>query len=352
MRRSYLLFGILTWMLLWACNRDEDKIQVGEVIDWFAVKDKPGELGHLLYDIYERTGLPVFVNDTLGGAYAGEDSKGNPVYNYETVSIKYYIYGAYDGVRFVLSRDTAAMLKAAETIDRWVLPNLAPEGIDRVKSFLLVDSLIWSAYGGERTRSKNAWVYNLSVETTPVGKLSDIKEMSDRELKFWAGMVISTKVQSWLDKYCSDSLSVFYKITNADVPSKQTFYLKEYNYWIDAKTGKFIDSQKFIGKTWSCYKQGFLEWAGIEQFGEPEWDEDYVDDSCEGWIQQVFRMVPTQACDVMNYIAAVYAYSDSEFETMFNGVEGKEKCVKKRLYMKTLVKLFEDAQGITRHPFE
>lgn len=48
----------------------------------------------------------------------------------------------------------------------------------------------------------------------------------------------------------------------------------------------------------------------------------------------------------MNYIAAVYAFSDEEFKNLFAGVEYSEKCIQRRLYMKKLVELFCAANGV------
>lgn len=348
MRNKYLLYCICAFMLLIACNKDDDSLDATEVIDWFAIKDKPGELGHLLYDIYQKKGVSIFVNDTLGFSDGGMDAYGNPVKRYEMVSEKYLIYSSLNtDIRFVLSADTAAMLKAARTIERWVIPNLAPDGENRSKSFLLVDSLLWEVYGGDTVRKGGgtAWVFNESIETTPVGKLADIKNMDERTLKFWAGMVLSPKVYGWLNDYCSDSLSVFYKMTNSDLPKKARTLYNLHDFFIlrIVDTGEEIslnDDWYYGAEVWSYWRMGFLEWV------DTEWEE-FKEEN----VKKVHRKAPDKPCDAMNYIAAVYAFSDAEFEAMFEGVEYSEKCIKKRLYMKDLVKIFEDANGMTRQPF-
>lgn len=178
MWKSYLLYSICVFTLLTSCNKEDIKLDASTVIDWFAIQDKPGELGHLLHEIYEETGVSIFVNDTLGYAEDGVDAGGNPVKFYETVSEKYLIYSSVSkDIRFVLSQDTAAMLKAAYAIEKWVLPSLPPSGKYRIRSLLLVDSLLTEDYGGDTIREggKTAWVFEESIETTPVGKLADIK---------------------------------------------------------------------------------------------------------------------------------------------------------------------------------
>ena len=111
MWKSYLLYSVCVFTLLTSCNEEDIKLNASSVVDWFAVPDRPGELGHLLHKIYKETGVSIFINDTLGYVEDGVDSNGDPVRFYETVSEKYLIYSLVSKeVRFTLSRDTAAML--------------------------------------------------------------------------------------------------------------------------------------------------------------------------------------------------------------------------------------------------
>lgn len=167
------------------------------------------------------------------------------------------------------------MLKAVRTIEDWVLPNLPSPGEDRIKSVLLVDSLLTEEQGGDTIRKggKTAWVFDQSIEMIPVGKLADIKQMDERTLKFWAGMVLSTKVYMWFNNNCADSLKIFYKMTNSDLPSDaRTLYnMNSYYYWRMTDTGERIDRNSdyyFGAELWDYQRMGFLEWA------DNEWEED------------------------------------------------------------------------------
>lgn len=352
MLKNYLLYGVVALLLLGACNKDELDIKASEVINWFAIKDKPGELGHLLHDIYQKSGVSIFVNDTLGYTPAGYDAYGNPVNRYETVSERYLVYTALETrIRFVLCKDTAALLKAARTIDKWVLPNLPPAGENRAKSFLLVDSLLWESYGGDTIRKGGgtAWVFDESMETTPVGKLSEIMKMDERTLKFWAGMVLSARIKPWLNENYADSLALFYKLTNADTPpnAKTLYNLNSFTLHGDLETGEVTGDYSFYrgADLWDYWRMGFLEWV------DTEWEEIGRESWMDKDVRMIHRKAPNKNCDVMNYIAAVYAFSDEEFNALFAGVEYSEKCIQKRLYMKRLVELFEVANGLTRRPF-
>ena len=350
MWKSYLLYSLCVFTLLTSCNEEDIKLDASTVVDWFAVPDRPGELGHLLHKIYKETGVSIFVNDTLGYVEDGIDANGEPVRFYETVSEKYLLYSSVSkDIRFVLSRDTAAMLKAVNTIEKWVLPNLPPSGKYRIKSLLLVDSLLTEDYGGDTIREggKTAWVFEESIETTPVGKLADIKDMDEPTLKFWAGMVLSVKVYNWLNGHCSDSLEVFHKMPNSDLPEEANLLcnLHAYKFYRMIDTGEEIDlnSDRYFGaELWDYWRMGFLEW------GDTEWKEVDPNDNTR-WI--VHRKVLEMPSDAMNYIASVYAFSDEEFNNLFACVEYSEKCIQRRLYMKKLVELFCAANGVAYQSF-
>ena len=47
MWKSYLLYSVCVFMLLISCNEEDIKLDASTVVDWFAVPDRPGELGHL-----------------------------------------------------------------------------------------------------------------------------------------------------------------------------------------------------------------------------------------------------------------------------------------------------------------
>ena len=65
MWKSYLLYSLCVFTLLTSCNEEDIKLDASTVVDWFAVPDRPGELGHLLHKIYKETGVSIFVNDTF-----------------------------------------------------------------------------------------------------------------------------------------------------------------------------------------------------------------------------------------------------------------------------------------------
>ena len=123
------------------------------------------------------------------------------------------------------------------------------------------------------------------------------------------------------------------------------YNLHDYKFYRMIDTGEEIDWNAdwyFGAELWDHWRMGFLEW------GDTEWCEIDPKDS-NRWI--VHRKALEKSCDAMNYIAAVYAFSDEEFKNLFTGVEYSEKCIRRRLYMKELVNLFCQANGVTYQSF-
>lgn len=352
MRRNYLLLGMALLSLFAGCNRDADEVEPREVKNWFRIEDCGDKFGHLAYEVYQDYGIPVFVNDTIGRTRVGEDVYGEPLFSYEILNPRYNMYTYYNNTYDrALERDTAVMMKALEVVGNWVLPNFPDEEGARVKSLLLVDSLFTSDYGGYNNSSVSktdvsmtAWVYNTSRWCTVVGRLFEIQKMTDRQLKFWAGMILSANVVDWLGENYPEGLDEFYALTDSDHPQSKSFYATMCMCMIKIPSGELVYPNYPEYNSWSCFRMGFLEWVR----------ERYVQDSYsifDGQIRTIKQYPPSKKIDVMNYVAAVYAFSDEEFAAMTQEVDGGKKCIEKRLIMKDLVAKFDEATGVTRQAF-
>ena len=160
-------------------------------------------------------------------------------------------------------------------------------------------------------------------------------------------MILSPKVYKWLNNHCADSLVIFLKMTNSDLPETASplCNLHAYKFYRMIDTGEEIDwypDSWFGAELWDYWRMGFLEW------GDTEWTE--IDPTNSNRLI-VHRKVLEENSDVMSYIAAVYAFSDEEFKNFFAGVEYSEKCIQRRLYMKKLVDLFCKANDIAYQSF-
>lgn len=86
------LFYVIIVFVLAACDKEElDQAVVYENL--YTIQDDPSDpVKHRIYEIYEKYGLPVYFNDTIGKYYVKDDAGGNPYYRYELVDLNWNFY--------------------------------------------------------------------------------------------------------------------------------------------------------------------------------------------------------------------------------------------------------------------
>lgn len=317
MIKKYLLYGIFGCLLLLVgCNRDEEEIDAPSYADvnWFVIPDKPGEFNQLVYTIYKETGMPIFVNDTLGEEAYAKDSYGNPIFRTENFNLSYILFGSPETVSaskyyIVQSCDTLAMLKAAGLIRDRVLPYIPKMGEASPMCYFLVDSL------NENTNVTIGWsTYEYKIENKPlytamkgiiVGQLCDINQMTDEEIDLWCGRVIASKLVAWILDGNMD-VTEWYAITNEG--SSSAIYDKGYS-----QTSSNYNTN--VEEKW-----GFLGW--------------YID-------TPDFRVNYSQERDLIEYVARVYAYRGREREFLDRYVD-YDKVLRKFQMMQGFVNTFEE----------
>lgn len=124
MKNKFIVYGILSVLSFVGCDKEDDLSWNGERTNWFEIQDKPGRFNQLAYQVYRESGLPIFVNDTIGTEIRGTDAYGEPIIHHEMFVVGYSITSQLGEAGFVLSSDTANMLKAVELIRDRVIPNL------------------------------------------------------------------------------------------------------------------------------------------------------------------------------------------------------------------------------------
>lgn len=323
MLRKYLLYGICGCLLaLGGCNKNEEEVSFpsNRDLNWFVVKDKPGELNQLLYSVYRELGMTIFVNDTIGLENYAMDASGNPIYRWEYFDIGYTLFGntknqgnEFDVEKYVIksSVDTSAMILATELIRDKVLPYIPKSGACRPKCYLLLDSLCQnysvSSWTGLLTYKIDIPTY-VALKGVAVGKLWRITEMTEDERNLWCGEIIASKVAEWL--ISNMDLTEWYKIT--DEGGTQTWYNWSFGTWT------------------TQFKADIVECAGIfDWFLETE----------------TVKITYTQEIDVREYVARIYAYRGRENEFLVNYDENS-KVYRKFQLMRTYVDAFEETFGL------
>ena len=60
---KYLFYLTLSLLLFSACDKEEKVFATENMLDWFVIEKKSGEVNQLIYSIYANDNMPIFVNE-------------------------------------------------------------------------------------------------------------------------------------------------------------------------------------------------------------------------------------------------------------------------------------------------
>ena len=323
MRKFLFVYSVLLQFFLMSCQKEDDLNPSGMDTNLFAIQNKTGRFNELAYQIYQETGVSVFVNDTVAKVEQGVDAYGNPRYHYEIFAVGYNIFTT-SPTAIALSADTNAMVEAARVIEEKVIPNLPRKREYRPYAILLVDTLStptygWNSTAGRMPNYRPDYAYKSMLGIT-VGRLADILSMSTDEKSYWAGMVLGTNLVERITSLCAEELEDFYVITDT---AANSFYSQKY-YW-NTQNGLIQPLYNADPKD-----LGFLDWmlTGPDRYTT---------------MQLLYKNTPSKTVDVTMYIAAIYAYSEEEFRIKYGSYH---KCVEKYMVMKNILSYFKNKYDI------
>lgn len=324
MKKELFIYVVLLQFFWIGCQKEADLEPSNDDQHLFVVENKTGRFNELAYQIYQETGLPIFVNDTISKVEYGKDADGNTRYRYEMFIPGYIVTTTYP-TSIALSSDTNAMVEATNIIREKVIPNLPRNRFYRPYSILLVDTLSTATYGWSSTTGRLPnyrpdYAYK-GIMGISVGKLADILSMSDDEKSYWAGMILGMNLQSEITDLFKEELEDFYVLT--DTAATVSFYGKGYN--LNTITGVSQPLYHVEPET-----LGFLDWmlTGPSSYSN---------------MSILYKRTPTKEIDVRMYIAAVYAYSE---ERMREKYADYPKCINKYLVMKRILANFKQKYDI------
>ena len=90
MMKKLILYSLVA--LFFVGCQDEDELEPTPLKNWFAIEEKENmdAVDQKIYDLYQKYGIVLFYNDTLGYEDRGRrDSVGNVVYHYEVLDLSY-----------------------------------------------------------------------------------------------------------------------------------------------------------------------------------------------------------------------------------------------------------------------
>ena len=289
---KYIWF-ILACFLTVGCS-DENELKPSSADrDWFVIEDSEDHIGHERFLLYEKYGIPVFVNDTIGVEERGVDYYGNPVMYYCTLDINYTV-GApvtdngLQSRRYSLLESLEDQLAGISFLDNYLIPAL-PENM-YFNSILLLDSLYEMRMNGWAVERKDLNVYQGTL-TLAIGQVKSIAKMTPEEQNKHKGLILATLALKQLDE---EQLSDFYMVSYD--PVKKLSY---YQQMVTPSLSAAMPSAK-------CEVYGFLDYDSryyaMNEGKDPS-----------QWIYYTL----TKANDLEDFVLAYFQYSEKEFKELY-----------------------------------
>lgn len=203
MKRIIYLLAITLSSCFVACSGEDNLTPSWEDRNWWVNTDSDDPLDHLIYEVYEQYKVPIFYNDTIGAVNRGKDAFGNPDMYYEIIKLDYRISGSTSDAAsalYTLSFNQEDITDGVELLRDYVFPKL-PDFVPAQRSYLLVDTL-WLGVTNPREQIPYSASAYAGLTTVAVGKLREIKDMSEGEKLLLGGEIIAAPIASKVyDRY-------------------------------------------------------------------------------------------------------------------------------------------------------
>ena len=293
------IFGILLLLAMGCSQEDELTASLADK-DYYVVEESDDPVQHELYLLYEKWGIPVFVNDTLGKEERGVDGNGKPIIYYHVLDLDYTIDRpsfsnlSVQNTRRSLIKNDEDKLAGILFLDNYLLPNL-PEGLF-FQSLFLTDSLIEKRPPGKDYAEEA----HEGMTTLAIGWMPEIAVMSSEEKEERLGKILQYTALTYLQSH-QDLLAEFYA-ESSDKNTLVSYYEKSVRPSGDGIYSLRSDRYEAFG---------FLRAAELY--------EDRIDESTPPteWNYKL----PDQEQDVQDFVNAIFAYTLEEFEEKYLSYE-------------------------------
>lgn len=222
---KYFVWAFLLCCVAAGCGKEDELTPSYADRDWFTVKDSEDPIGHSLFLLYDKYGIPVYVNDTIGEEDRGVDYYGNPIKYYYVLDMNYTV-GAPVVDYSMQERKYTLMSKEEQTevinfMDEILMPAL-PEGM-HFNSILLTDSLYEMRTVGISAVRNDLDVYE-GVMTLAIGQGAKIAKMTPEEREVQKGAILKTLLMNHLEEtqlteFYAVSADYYEKMVNINDPS-------------------------------------------------------------------------------------------------------------------------------------
>lgn len=183
-----ILYFFLPLLLICSCQKDEilDSEQL-QMDNLYTITDDPNDsIQHRVYEIYEKYGVPVYFNDTIGQVLVTTDVNGQPYYRYETLDLG-WDFDSYENLtyQFDYITDPGRKMELLDAVE-YYLDNVAKSL--RPYAFFITEGMRTVSRDGKNTTSEitTDYRFNFRVVSLIAGNWTSEPEvvMSDLERSY------------------------------------------------------------------------------------------------------------------------------------------------------------------------
>lgn len=215
---TYCTGLLLSILLIAACSKKEEFLSPSKKDkNYLVVHDNPNDpVDHAIYELYKKTGVPVFYNDTLGSKQVG-DSAGIPQYVYIKMMVNYNpVTGQSDNPRFTLFSDKQHIKPMLTLLEKELLTVLPP-----LSSILLTDSLYTPFPGGTPfIRDAHVGFNTVAIRTVDADTMSTIAKT-----QYILSVLRTVAIERLQRRELGRLETEFYSISNQLSPTLDAYYV-------------------------------------------------------------------------------------------------------------------------------
>lgn len=333
MKINALIYGLLMGIIFCSCGDNDEASPSHAEKNWYVIEYDPNasELDQLRYDIYMKTGFPIYYNDTLN-TQIRYDKGGNPYTYYEVFQTGYVYSGQTSGRIYTLQRDEGKIRMMMELLRDYVLePYIAKEygtgfnGRYGANAYLLVDTL-FDSYKRPDSLYFELGVMALSTRYTMTREKSFISVdlLTEEEKERYGWNLAMVELKRYFEKNYEERFEAYYAITT-ETPD---FYERwDKRDLFEIKDG--MSSYNYADKKNPAYDADFT--TNPRKYGVLEYNK----------VDKNSVYFPLRLEDLSDFTKMIYTKTDAEIRAE----HGDYPMIIKRY--ETLLQLFKDS-GLTQ----